>query len=218
MFNSILDYFNTQLGLGKSFFLGFVISASGSLVIGALHLMAIQISVEKGWQSAILFSSGAALVEGIFVRYMVSFTQWLSSKKNARLFLEWILLILFFALSLGSFYAAMSEPKDLEGIMLPSIAIPTFFLGMGIRFFYPSMIPFWLAWNTVLVTRKIQFKLMPFVIGTAIATVLMHSVYIFAGQLLIDFLQDKKEEMLFVLGALFFLTGVFQVKRMMLRK
>ena len=214
MLNSIWKYLDTELGIWKSLFLGFVISASGSLVLGALHLIAIQISVEKGWQSALLFSSGCALMEAIFIRYLVSFTQWLSSKKNALYILEWTLLVLFFVLSIASFYAAMGEPTEMKETIIPTIAIPTFFLGMGIRFLYPSMIPFWLAWNTVFVTRKIEFRIIAFVIGAGIATVLMHSIYIFAGQLLIDFLKDKKELMLVVLGILFFFTGIFQIKRM----
>ena len=75
MFRTFINFFyqnlSTELNFGKSFFLGFMISVSGSMVIGALHLIAIQISVEKGWQSAVLFSCGCALVESIFVRYIV---------------------------------------------------------------------------------------------------------------------------------------------------
>ena len=80
----IYQNLTTQLSIGKSFFLGFVISASGSMVIGGLHLFAIQISIEKGWQSAVLFSSGCALMEAIFVRYIVRFTQWVANRKNGK--------------------------------------------------------------------------------------------------------------------------------------
>lgn len=212
--NSILGNLQTEQGLGQSFFLGLIISASGSLMIGALHLMAIQINVEKGWQAAILFSCGCALVEAIFVRYLAIFTQWISKKKNAMWIMEWILLILFIGLSGICFWTAMTVSDNVQATITPTIAIPTFFLGMMIRFLYPSMIPFWLAWNTVLVTRKIKFKMIPFVIGVGVATVMMHALYIFAGHLVIDFLKDKSQEMMFLIGVLFLVTAFFQARRM----
>lgn len=212
--DSIYQNLTTDLGFGKSFFLGFVISISGSMVIGALHLFAIQISVERGWQSAVLFSSGCALVEAIFVRYIVAFTQWVAKKKNGNLILEWTMLILFSILTIAVFYGAMSSSSSTPTLSISSIIVPTFVLGMGIRFFYPSMIPFWLAWNTVLVTRKIQFKMWAFVAGAGLATLVAHSLYIFAGTLLVDFLKEKSQEILLLIGILFLMTTFFQAKRM----
>jgi len=211
---SLLEKLQSDLGFWKSFLLGFLISASGSAMIGALHLIAIQINIEQGLQSAILFSSGCAFMEAAFVWYIVPFTNWLSKKKNAIRIMEIVLLILFLVLSVACFYGAMSAPKNIEEGIIPSFAIPTFILGMGIRIIYPSMIPFWLAWNTVLVTRKIKFQLMPFVVATGVATVIMHSLYIFAGQLLIEFLKDKGQWMLALIGVLFLVTAMFQAKRM----
>ena len=216
--DSIYQNFTTELGYGKSFFLGFIISVSGSMVIGALHLFAIQISVEKGWQSALMFSSGCALVEAIFVRYIVAFTQWLAKKKNGNLILEWTMLMLFSILTIAVFYGAMNTSSSIPALSMPTILVPTFILGMGIRFFYPSMIPFWLAWNTALVTRKIQFKMWAFVIGAGLATVMAHSLYIFAGTFLVDFLKEKSQGILLLIGAIFLITTFLQAKRMFWKK
>ena len=216
--DSIYQSLTTDLGFGKSFFLGFMISVSGSMVIGALHLFAIQISIDLGWQSALMFSSGCALVEAIFVRYIVAFTQWVAKKKNGNLILEWTMLILFSILTIAVFYGAMSASSGTPTLTMPSILVPTFILGMGIRFFYPSMIPFWLAWNTVLVTRKIQFKMWAFVIGAGLATLIAHSLYIFAGTLLVDFLKEKSQETLLMIGVIFLMTTFFQAKRMFWKK
>jgi|TARA_B110000967_G_C18779842_1_gene507671 threonine/homoserine/homoserine lactone efflux protein len=216
--DSIYQSLTTDLGFGKSFFLGFMISVSGSMVIGALHLFAIQISIEQGWQSALMFSSGCALVEAIFVRYIVGFTQWVAKKKNGNLILEWTMLILFSILAIAVFYGAISTSSGTPTLTMPSILVPTFILGMGIRFFYPSMIPFWLAWNTALVTRKIQFKMWAFVIGAGLATLIAHSLYIFAGTLLVDFLKEKSQEILLMIGVIFLMTTFFQAKRMFWKK
>jgi len=213
-FDSIYKNLTTELGFGKSFFLGLIISGSGSVVIGALHLLAIQISVEQGWQSALMYSCGCAFVEAIFIRYIVALTRWLSKKKNGNVIMEWTMMILFSILTIVIFYGAMCSNSSTPTLSMPSIMIPTFILGMGIRLFYPSMIPFWLAWNTALVTRKIKFKIWAFVIGAGLATVAMHSLYIFAGTLFIDFLKEKSQELLLVIGVMFLLTTLFQAKRM----
>ena len=168
---SFLKYLKSDFGLWQSFLLGLIISASGSMVLGALHLIAIQINIEKGWQAAILFSSGCAFVEALFVWYIVPFTQWLGRQKSGIRIMEWVLLILFLGMSLFCFYTAFHLSGETKNVITPMITIPTFFFGMGIRFFYPSMIPFWLAWNTVLVTRKIQFKILPFVIAVGLSLI-----------------------------------------------
>ena len=124
------------------------------------------------------------------------------------------MLMLCLILTIVVFYGAMSASSNTPTLSLSSIVVPTFILGMGIRFFYPSMIPFWLAWNTALVTRKVEFKMWAFVIGAGLATVAMHSIYIFAGTLLVDFLQEKSQEMLLVIGVMFLMTTFFQAKRM----
>ncbi len=128
------------------------------------------------------------------------------------------MLILFSILTIAVFYGALSTSSSTPTLSMPSIVVPTFILGMGIRFFYPSMIPIWLAWNTALVTRKIQFKIWAFVIGAGLATVVMHSLYIFAGTFLVDFLKEKSQELLMVIGLMFLLTAFFQAKRMFLQK
>ncbi|MDB4442970.1 hypothetical protein OAU10_01205 [Saprospiraceae bacterium] len=191
-----------------------MISVSGSMVIGALHLIAIQVSVEKGWQSAVLFSCGCALVESIFVRYIVGFTQWIAKKKSGNLILEWTMLILFSILTIAIFYGALNLNNNAPVLLIPPILIPPFILGMGIRFFYPSMIPFWLAWNTALVTRKIKFRMWGFVCGAGLATVMAHSAYIFAGTMFVDSLKEKSQEMLILIGVIFLITTIIQVKRM----
>jgi len=210
---SLLKYLNSDLGFWNSFLLGLVISASGSMVIGALHLIAIQINIEKGWQAAILFSSGCAFVEALFVRYIVPFTQWLGKKKNGIWLMEWVLLILFIGMSIFCFYMAFNLSGETKNVITPIITIPTFFFGMGIRFLYPSMIPFWLAWNTILVTRKIQFKILPFVVAVGVATIMMHGAYILVGELLVDFLENKGKVMLILMGTLFLVTAGYQVRR-----
>ena len=211
--NFLFKYLKSDLGFWKSFLLGLVISASGSMILGALHLMAIQINLEKGWQAAILFSCGCALVEALFVLFIVPFTKWLAEKKNAIQIMEWILMILFLGLSIACFYGSMNISNEVKNVITPMITIPTFFFGMGIRLIYPSMIPFWLAWNTVLVTRKIKFKILPFVIAVGLATIVMHGAYIFVGEILTGFLKDKGRMMLILMGVLFLLTAGYQRKR-----
>ena len=183
-------------------------------MIGALHLIAIRIKIEKGWTAALLFSSGCAFVESAFARYVAIFTIWISRRENVMRLMEWILLILFFSLAGGCLFLAFQVPNELQEVGNLPLVLPTFFLGMFIRIIYPSMIPFWIAWNTVFVTRKIKFKILPFIIGVGLATVVIHSFYIFAGDFLIDFLKNRNRMFLMIISGFFLLTGILQLKRM----
>ncbi|MEM6966819.1 MAG: hypothetical protein AAF573_18790 [Bacteroidota bacterium] len=211
--DAILDQFQSNLGIGQSLLLGFVISISGSAVIGALHLIAIHLNIEKGFLAAILFSTGCAVVEIIFVRYITLLTRWLSTKKNALWYMEWVLLVLFLGLTAFWMYAAFAQTENPSSSISYFFAIPTFLLGIVIRFLYPSMIPFWLAWNTILVTRKLHFKIIPFVLGVGLATIMMHAAYIFAGHIMMDFIKHQGQLMMGLIGAIFFVTTILQVKR-----
>ena len=147
------------------------------MVIGALHLIAIQVSVEKGWQSAVLFSCGCALVESIFVRYIVGFTQWIAKKKTEHfekilrkrgsigIFLGRILLV--FPADVVSFAAGIAEIKPKKFItattlgVLPVILIITF-LGTAIISYLSNK---WVlaivgvVFITILITHKFHHKI-----------------------------------------------------------
>ena len=202
---------NKEMGFWQSVLLGFSISVIGSSAFGVLNLMAIQISVERNWQSALWFSFGCVLVEMIFVRYSVVFTRWISRNPKTKRVFEWGALILFLLLAIAclSYSSTGSLQKDIT-----PYAIPAFFAGVTMRTVYPSMIPYWLGWNAALISREVTFKPIPFAVAAGIGTMIMHSGYIYLGQVAIEFLKDKGQYLMWLLGVLLLITAFLHGKRM----
>jgi len=201
----------SDLNFRRSVALGFIISVLGSSAFGVLNLMAIQISVERNWQSALWFSFGCVLIEIIFVRYSVVFTQWVSRNPKTKRVFDWGALLLFLILAIASLSYSSSASLNMQ---LTPYAIPAFFVGVVMRIIYPSMIPYWLGWNAALISNEVVFKPIPFAIAAGVGTMIMHSGYIYAGQFAIEFLSDKGQWIMWTLGVLLLIAAGIHAKRM----
>ena len=202
---------DSELSFWRSALLGFLISVIGSSTFGALNLMAIQLSVERNWQSALWFSFGCVLIEVLFVRYSVTFTRWMSRNPKTKMVFDYSALILFLLLAIACF--SYSSTANLNKEITP-YAFPAFFVGITMRTVYPSMVPYWLGWNAALISRDVTFKPIPFAIAAGIGTFLMHAGYIYAGQFAIDFLKDKGQYLMWFLGGLLLFTAFAHGKQM----
>ena len=202
---------NTEMRFWESALLGFVISVIGSSAFGVLNLMAIQISMERNWQSALWFSFGCVVIEVIFVRYSVIFTRWISRNPKTKKVFDWGALILFLLLAVACLSYSSAGPLQKN---ITPYAIPAFFAGVAMRSVYPSMIPYWLGWNAALISREVTFKPIPFAIAAGLGTMIMHAGYIYMGQVAIDFLKDKGQYLMWVLGVLLLITAFLHGKRM----
>ena len=211
----VLNTDDNDLSKRRSWVLGFVISVIGSSAFGVLNLMAIQISVERNWQSALWFSFGCVFVEVIFVRYSVVFTKWISRNPKTKKVFDWGALLLFLILSIGCFTYSSAANLEME---ITLYAIPAFFLGVVMRLFYPSMVPYWLGWNAALISQEVVFKPIPFALAAGLGSLIMHAGYIYAGQFALEFLKDKGEYLMWILGVLLLATAVLHAKRMFSKK
>ncbi len=206
---------DSELSFWRSALLGFVISVIGSSAFGVLNLMAIQLSVERNWQSALWFSFGCVLIEVLFVRYSVTFTRWMSKNPKTKRVFDYGALVLFLLLAIACFSYSASANLDKE---ITPYAFPAFFVGVAMRTVYPSMIPYWLGWNAALISSEVTFRPVPFAIAAGVGTFIMHAGYIYAGQFAIDFLKDKGQYLMWVLGSLLLVTAFLHAKRMFFGK
>lgn len=206
---------DSELAFWSSALLGFIISVIGSSAFGVLNLMAIQISLERNWQSALWFSFGCVLIEVLFVRYSVTFTRWISKNPKTRRVFEYGALVLFILLAVACFSYSSAGPLQQE---ITPYAFPAFFVGVAMRTVYPSMVPYWIGWNAALISREVVFRPIPFAIAAGVGTMIMHSGYIYLGQVAIDFLKDKGQYMMWLLGVLLLVTTFLHAKRMFFKK
>jgi threonine/homoserine/homoserine lactone efflux protein len=206
--------------LAKIFFIGMLISFLGSLPLGTLNIAAMQISISDGVMAAMKFSLGSLLAEVIYVRLSLVAMDWIRKREFIFKMLEWVTLIIVLLLAASSFYAAMS-PTVQENIVLSS-TLPKLILGFAMSAVSPAQIPFWFGWSTVLLSKKIllpsndQYNM--YITGIGLGTMIGNCVFIFGGQLVADKLENNHHIINWAIGAIFLITAIIQVWKMMKKK
>ena len=199
------------------FFTGMLISFLGTLPMGTLNISAMQISLSDGVRPALLFSTGALLVEIIYVRLSLVAMNRILRHKKLLVSLEWVTLTIITALAIASFYAA-SHPSVHRNPIL-SNTIHRFWLGAGMSALIPMQVPFWFGWSTVLFNRGVlrqqgsDFNL--YILGIGIGTFLGNSVFIFGGRLLVERLNANQHLLNWIIGGIFAVTALIQLVRML---
>ena len=206
--------------LVRIFFTGMLISFLGSLPLGTLNVAAMQISVTEGVRQAILFSLGSLLAEVIYVRVSLVAMDWIRKQEKIFRILEWATLFIVLALAIASFYAAL-HPSVEKNIIFSS-TLPKFILGLIMSALNPMQIPFWFGWSTVLFTKKV---LLPqashynsYIVGIGIGTFIGNCVFIFGGKLMIDQLNANQHILNWVIGAIFAITALIQLWRILVKR
>ena len=204
----------------RIFWLGMMISFLGTLPLGTLNISAMQIAISDGSRPAVYFALGALLVEIIYVRISLVAMNWITGKKKIFRIFEWITVLLIFALSISSFFAA-AHPSVEKNVIL-SNTIHRFWLGVMLSAINPLQIPFWFGWSTALFSRNIlksnngQFNW--YISGIGLGTLLGNFVFIFGGRLIVDNLNASQAALHYVIGIIFALTAIALLIKMLKKK
>jgi len=197
-----------------------LISFLGSLPLGTLNIASMQISISDSVIAALQFSFGSLVAEMIYVRLSLVAMDWVRKKEILFKMLEWITLAIVIALAIFSFHAAMSTTEQ-ENVVLSS-ALPKILLGFMMSAVSPAQIPFWFGWSTVLLSKKILLPLNNhynfYILGIGLGTMIGNCVFIFGGQLIADKLQNNHDIINWVIGAIFSVTAMIQIWKMMRKK
>jgi threonine/homoserine/homoserine lactone efflux protein len=204
----------------KIFFVGMLISALGTLPLGTLNIIAMQLSVAEGYIKACYFAVGVALVEIIYVRISLVGMDWVRKRKNLFKWLDWIAVLVVAALAMASFIAA-SKPQATHNAII-SNQMNRFLFGLMLSAINPVQIPFWFGWSTVLFTKKV-LESNPkhynfYIIGIGLGTLIGHSVFIFAGQLFAKTLESNANIVNYVIGGVFTITAIIQLVKILRHK
>jgi len=196
------------------------ISFLGTIPLGTLNVAAMQISLTDGIRPALYFSLGALLVEIAYVRVSLVAMDWVRNHKRIFVMLEWLTLLIIVALAVSSFVAA-ANPHGGKNVIL-SNTMHRFWLGMAMSAINPMQIPFWFGWSTVLFSRKV---LLPkkdhynaYIAGIGMGTFIGHCIFIFGGRLIVEKLNANENVMQWIIGAIFAVTALIQLWRMLRHK
>lgn len=186
----------------NAFVLGFFISLMGTLPLGYLNVIGLQILLEKGNWAASSFIFGIVAVEFFVLKIAAFGAKWLIEQKKLLLFID-IFTIVFFSSIAIYFYFNIGNEKNFSLSQLQLIQFP-FVLGLALNSLNFMQWPYWSGMYLYLFrTEKIKPQTNQnniFIMGALLGT--------FAGMMLFAqtgnyFLIDKKAEIGKYLNAIF---------------
>lgn len=170
----------------KNIFFGFLVSFLGSLPLGYLNIIGVEVLSKLGINSLIFYLLGVILVEAFVIYFTVIFTNQLAANKKLMKSIDFFA-VFFLLLIAYLFYANSNQTVEGHNYLENYVQYFTFFIGMvlcGLNFL---QIPFWMVWNLYLLNAKSisleQNLKFYYILGTLVGT--------FFGMLLIIILLDS---------------------------
>lgn len=198
----------------KNIFFGFIVSFLGSLPLGYLNIIGVEVFSKLGINSLILYLLGVILVEAVVIYYTVIFTNQLAENKKLMKSIDFFA-VAFLLLMAYLFYTNSNQAAEKSNFLADYIHYSPFVIGMVLCGLNVLQIPFCMGWNLYLRNAEyiFLFKYLKFyyIVGTLIGT--------FFGMLLAIILLDSLSQKIFdyskwiipIVIPLFFVTlAVFQ--------
>jgi len=203
--------------LVKVFFSGLLISFIGSLPLGTLNVATFQISVTVGVVQAIWFALGCMLTEIAYVR--VSFVAIDKIRKHTGFFKFMNFFIFFITVCLAVFAFTSESANNPAFSLFPLMNITqALLLGLTLSAVNLAQIPFWLAFSSVLLSKKILLPLNShynwYIIGIAIGSMIASSFFIFGGQLILKNISSNQAVISKIIGISFSIAAIVQLWRL----
>jgi len=199
----------------KNILVGFLVSFLGSLPLGYLNIIGVEIFSKLGINSLVSYLLGVILVEAVVIYFTVIFANQLAENKKLMKFIDFF--AVFFFLVLAYLFYAHSDPTTQEHNYLEDyVQYSPFLIGMvlcGLNFL---QIPFWMGWNLYLMNANyislIQRLKFYYILGTLVGTFFgMLAVIVLLDSLSQNTLSFSKYIMPIIIPLFFVALSVFQV-------
>ncbi|HXB31000.1 MAG TPA: LysE family transporter [Puia sp.] len=199
-------------------FLGLILSFLGQLPLGTLSMTATQIAVQENFDKAWKYSVGVALVEMVYLRFVLSGLQWMMEHRWVFIIFNWITVIFFFVLGVLSFITARKQDKTRKALLLNN-NLDRFLLGLSMSAMNPAQIPFWMIWSDYFLNLgwlKPGFTSFNFfMLGTGFGTIAGLSVYMYGGNWLVTKMKTSNQTLNKIMGIIFILAAMIQIFRLL---
>jgi threonine/homoserine/homoserine lactone efflux protein len=199
-----------------SLLLGFMLSFLGQLPLGIISLTATQIAVQENFRNAWKYAAGVALIEMIYLRFILSAVQWITGGVLVftifNLFTTGLLLVL----GILSIISARKQNESKKAFLLNN-KMDRFVLGVTVSALNPAQIPFWIIWTGYFINLKWlspgfnYFNL--FTIGSGIGTVCGLVLYMFGGNWLVNKMKAENRTLNKIIGCIFLIAAIIQIYR-----
>ncbi|WP_321251595.1 hypothetical protein [Psychroserpens sp.] len=194
-------------GLGISFF--------GALPFGTLNITAFQIAASKSISEGVLFAFAVVFVEIVVVRLtLISFVKKDFSKKLS-FYLYPIAILLITYLSLVNF-GNYNKNLQLEAtIYTKSTLSSPILLGLLLSALNPFQIPFWMGWNTILISKKILdksfYSILSYLLGIGIGTLSALLAFILLGSNILENRTEYSSVISLLMGFLYLGFSIYLI-------
>jgi threonine/homoserine/homoserine lactone efflux protein len=176
---------------------GWLVSFTGSLPPGVVTIGVFQTGTQGGFSAALAFSLGAVVVEAIVVWMSLTTTAWLLRRQKWLDRLDWISLLMMGALFAGAIWAAFQQDTTPRPALVLPAGLNAFWGGALVRMLTPTLLPYWMGWNTTLFARKVlhphsgQYR--AYIGAVATGTLMAHSLFIGVSQVASRTLPDVQK-------------------------
>ncbi len=205
----------------KSFLLGFLISLIGSLPLGYLNVIGLQILVEQGGFAIISFILGIIVLE-FFVLKIVSFgAKWLVKQTKILLFID-VFTILFF-ISIALYFISNINNENSFSLSQLQLARYPFVLGVLLNSLNVIQWPYWSGiYLYVFRTKKLKTTQKAnyiFIIGALTGTVIGMLFFAYAGQyILVENNIEITQYLNPAFAILFIILATMQIAKLFIHK
>ena len=199
----------------KNVLVGFVVSFLGSLPLGYLNIIGVEILSKLGMNPLVYYLFGVIAVEAIVIYFTVIFAKQLAEKKKLMRFIDFFA-IFFLLLIAFLFYAHSNQTLADHNYLVKYVQYSPFLIGMVLCGMNFLQIPFWMGWNLYLMNanyifleQKLKFH---YIFGGLIGTFFGMLATIVLLNSLSQQLLDYSKLIIPIVIPLFFITlTVFQV-------
>ena len=153
--------------------MGFVVSFLGSLPLGYLNIIGVEILSKLGLDKLISYLFGVIVTEAVVIYFAVVFANQLAENKKLMRFIDFFA-VLFLLIIAYLFFAYANEPNPEHNYLEDYVQYSPFWIGMvlcGLNFL---QIPFWMGWNLyllnanhIVLTAKLKYY---YILGTLVGT------------------------------------------------
>lgn len=201
----------------KNIFFGFIVSFLGSLPLGYLNIVGVEILSKWGINPLIFYLFGVIVVESVVIYFTVIFASQLAENSRLMRFIDFFA-VFFLLLIAYLFYSQSSQSVQDHDYLEDYVQYSPFLIGTvlcGLNFL---QIPFWLGWNLylmnanhIVLSQKLKFH---YIFGTLVGTFFgMLSVIILLESLSQKILDYSKFIIPIVIPLFFVALAVYQTKK-----
>jgi hypothetical protein len=157
----------------KNIIIGFIVSFVGSLPLGYLNIIGVEVLSKLGINALVSYLFGVIVIEAVVIYFTVVFSTQLAENKKLMKSIDFFA-VFFLLLIAFAFYTYSNQTKQEHNYLEDYIQYSPFLIGMvlcGLNFL---QIPFWMGWNLylmnakyIILSKKLKFH---YIFGTLVGT------------------------------------------------